>query len=217
MSDVARRTGGTRTSRRLSVAESDFSRRKNGFVTAARTLRSGILVSAPRTGIRDPEDLFVHDLAAAYDMEVRLVDTLDEMSRTATDDNLDAGFAIHRTETKGQVRLVERAFEELGREPTRRDCRVTGGLLEEKERFDASAPDEQVRNLRYLVLGIKTERIEITAYEGLLLTAETAGLRDDVTDPLADVLEQERKTLRKLQGLAGESDLETLWNELTDF
>lgn len=69
--------------------------------------------------------------------------------------------------------------------------------------------DEKLRNLQYLAMGLRIERVETTTYEGLLLTAETAGLRDDVTDPLEDLPDQELKALRKLQGFAGGSDLET--------
>lgn len=157
----------------------------------------------------------MYDLRAAYDMEVKLVDALDEMSRAATNDDLGAGFAVHRTETERQVELVEEAFEALGEEPTRRGSPLVDGLLEERAQFDASVADEELRNLRYLVVGIRTERIEIATYEGLLLTAESAGLGGEVTEPLEAILEQERKTLRKLQGLAGRSELGTLWEELT--
>ena len=158
----------------------------------------------------------MYDLQAAYDMEIKLVDALDEMSRVATNDDLAAGFALHRTETERQVRLVEDAFEALGEEPTRRDDPVVDGLLEDRERFDADVTDEELRNLRYLVVGLRTERLEIATYEGLLVMAESADFGDDVTDPLEAVLEQERKTLRKLRGLAGRSDLGTLWRRLTD-
>lgn len=173
-------------------------------------------MSASQTELRDLEAVFVYDLQAAYDMELKLVDALDELSRTATNDNLSAGFAVHRTETETQVRCVEEAFRALGEEPTRREDLVTDGLLEEIERFDARVADDELRNLHYLDAAIKTERVEISHYEGLLRTAEEAGLSNDVMAPLEGVLEQEAKTLRKLQGLAGESDLQRLWNALTD-
>lgn len=171
-------------------------------------------MSAPQTELRNPEDLFVFTLEAVYDMEVKLVDALDEMSQLATNDNLSAGFAIHRTETETQVRRVEEAFEALGKEPTRRDNRVIDGLLEERDRFDASVKDDELRNLRYLDFGIETERIEITSYEELLRIAKKIGVGEDVTTPLEDNLGQEGKTLRKLRGLAGKSTLDTLRDEL---
>lgn len=175
-----------------------------------------ILVSAPSTEIRNLKDQFAYDLAAAYDMEVKLVDDLEERSRTATNDNLSKGFAVHRTETETQADRVEEVFKALGREPTRRDDPVIDGLLEEKEQYRTRVMDDELRNLHYLNAAVETERIEITRYEGLLKTATKANLGDDVTDPLEDTLAEEKKTLRKLQGLAGGSDLETLWKKLTD-
>lgn len=171
-------------------------------------------MSTPPSELRDLEDMFVYDLAAVYDMEVKLVDALDEMSRLATNDNLSKGFAIHRTETETQVERVERTFEALGEEPTRRDDPVVDGLLEERERFDARVRNDDLRNVQYLNRAMTIERIEITRYEGLLTTAEKAGLGEDVTDPLADNLGQEEKTFRKLQGLSTGANLKSLWREL---
>lgn len=173
-------------------------------------------MSARQPEIRDPEGLFVYELEAVYDAEVKLVDALKEMSQRATNDNLSKGFAIHRSETETQVRRVEEAFEALGREPTRRDDPIVDGLLADRADFDERVADETLRNLYYLTAAAKTERIEITSYEGLLVTAKRAELEDAVTDPLRGNLEQERKTLRKLEGLAGgsESTLKALWDSL---
>ena len=167
-----------------------------------------------QTEIRDAADLFAYELEAVYDMEVKLVDALADLSRLATNDNLSKGFAIHRTETETQVRRIEETFEALGAEPTRRDNLIVDGLLEERERFDAGVTDPALRDHRYLTAAILTERLEITSYEGLLATAERAGLGDDVTDPLTDNLGQEEKTLRKLEALAGGPDLADLWKDL---
>lgn len=173
-------------------------------------------MSAPQRELRDAEDLFVYDLRAAYDMEVKLVDALDDLSRTATNDNLAKGFAVHRTETETQVRRVEAAFAALGEEPTRRESRVTDGLLAERAQFDAGTTDENLRNRYYLTAAILTERVEITSYEGLLRTAEAADLRSEVTEPLEDTLREEEKTLRKLRGLAEGSE-RGLRDRLSDF
>ncbi|WP_306061707.1 YciE/YciF ferroxidase family protein [Natronococcus wangiae] len=172
-------------------------------------------MSAHQTEIRDFEDLFVYGLEAVYDMELKLVDALDEMSETATNDNLSKGFAVHRTETETQVQSVEAAFEALGREPTRRDNRIVDGLLAEREQFDASVTGDTLLNTYYLNAAMKTERLEISSYEELLMTAEKANLGADVTEPLRGNLEQESKTLRKLQALAGGADRRTLWSRLT--
>ncbi|SEV87156.1 YciE/YciF ferroxidase family protein [Natrinema salifodinae] len=173
--------------------------------------------SPPETEIRDPAALFTYDLAAVYDMEVKLVDALADLSETATNDNLSKGFALHRTETETQVRRVEDAFDALGAEPTRRADPLVDGLIAAQAQVEGDVADAALRNRRYLTLAIQTEQIEITSYEGLLATAAKAGLGDDVTDPLAANLGQEEKTLRKLEALAGAGgpDLGRLWRRIT--
>ena len=172
-------------------------------------------MSTPHTEIRDLEDQFVYELEAVYDMEVKLVEALGELSEMATNDNLSKGFATHRDETKEHVERVEAAFRALGREPARRENLLVDALLEEKAMYDERVADEDLRNVHYMGAGMKTERIEITSYEGLLMTAKKAELGDDVTDPLEDNLDEEEKTLKKLKGMSTGSDLKTLWNKLT--
>lgn len=174
-------------------------------------------MSEPEIQLRDFEDQFVYGLRGIYDAEAKLVDALDELSRTTTDEDLEKGFALHRNETETQVQRVVAAFDALGVDPTRRTDRVVDGLFADEAEFERRVNDDDLRDRRYLSAAIRIERIEISTYEGLLATAEKAGLDDAVTDPLADTLEEERKTLRKLQGLAGEATLQRALRAATDF
>lgn len=177
--------------------------------------RGGNTMSTSQPTIQSLEDQFEYELEAVYDMERKLVEALEEMADMATNDTLSDGFDTHREETEMHVQRVEEVFEALGREPTRRDCPITDGLLEEKEQYDARVSDEDLRNLYYLGAGMKTERIEITSYEALLMTADKAGYGDEITTPLENNLKEEEQTFRKLQGLSTGSDLKTLWDKLT--
>lgn len=172
-------------------------------------------MSSSQTEIHDIEDQLVYELEAVYDMELKLVDALDEMSRNASNDNISKGFAKHRDETERHVQRVEEAFEELGRQPSRRTNAVVDALIEETEEFDRRVSDETLRDLHYLNAGMKTERIEMTAYEGLVMLAKKAKVDDDVTDPLEENLDEEEKTFKKLKGLSTGSELKSLWNRLT--
>ena len=172
-------------------------------------------MSTTQNDVRTLEDQFVYDLEAAYDMEVKLVDALDELARTASNENMSEGFQTHREETETHVRRLEEVFEALGREPNRRNNPLVDALLEEKEQFDSVSSEERLQDLHYLMAGMKTERIEMTHYEGLILLAEKAELGDDVTGPLEDNLDEEEKTFRKLQGLSTGSELKSLWKKLT--
>ena len=172
-------------------------------------------MSSTLTEINHIEEQLVYELEAIYDMELKLVDALDDMSRKAANDNISQGFQTHRDETERHVQRVEEAFEALGRQPSRRDNPVVDALIEENEQFDQRTTDDTLRDLHYLNAGMKTERIEMTAYEGAIMLARKADVDDDVTDPLDANLDEEEKTFKKLKGLSTGSELKSLWNKLT--
>lgn len=172
-------------------------------------------MSTSTSEIRDREDQFVYELRAVYDMELKLVDALTEMSETATNENLVKGFALHANETETQVQRVEAAFETLGTEPSRRESPITDALLAETAQFESVAADDHLLNRHYFDAAVTTERVEISEYEALLRMAEAANLGDAVREPLADNLAEEKKTLRKLEGLGGGLDVGAVWKALT--
>lgn len=165
--------------------------------------------------IHSMRDLFEHELRGAYHMERRLVGILDEMSKNATNDRISSGFADHRDETEEHVRRIEQAFEAIGLLAEERACPVVEALDEERRTVEESVRDEELLNLFYLGAGMKTERVEMTTYESLLMLADRLDLDDDVTDPLGDNLDSEERTFRQLQSLSTASDLKALWERLT--
>lgn len=172
-------------------------------------------MASPHTEISDLEDQFAYELAGAYEAEIALVDALDEMAASVTSDSLREAFATHSDETETHVRRAEAAFEALGRDPWRRENPIVDGLLEARAAYEDAVADDDLRNLHYLSVAMKTERIEMTSYEGLLLTAKRAGIGGDVTHPLRETLENEEQTFQTLQEIATGSDLKALWDRLT--
>lgn len=161
------------------------------------------------------DDLFEHELKGAYHMEARLVDILDEMAANATNEKVSRGFADHRDETVEHVRRLEAAFEAMGVTAEERHCPIVEALDEERRAVEEGVADESLLDLFYLGAGMKTERIEMTTYEGLLSLAERLDHGSDVTDPLEANLDSEEAAFRKLQSLSGASDLKSLWERLT--
>lgn len=160
-------------------------------------------------------DQFVHELRGAYHMEMRLVDILDEMAENATNDRISAGFADHRDETKEHVERVRDVFQALDLPPEERECSIVEALDQERRTVEESVRDRNLLNTFYLGAGIKTERIELTTYDSLLLIADKLDLRDEVTDPLLANRDSEKKTLDKLQTMSKASDLKSLWKRFT--
>lgn len=160
------------------------------------------------------EDKFIYDLEAMYYIETELVDTLKELADDAENDKLEEGFSEHRAETREHADRLEVVFNELGRELQARASPVFDGLIEERRQFLQETDDQELRDLFDLEAGIKTERLEISGYEGLLNLAKKMGYDDDVTDPLEDNLSSEKSTLRELEGLTKGSKMKSMIGQL---
>lgn len=125
-----------------------------------------------------------------------------------------AGFTDHRTETEEHVQHLERVFEQIDRQPTKREHPVFDGILQEHNTFTELISDQRLSDLYHLGAGIMIERTELTCYETLLLLAGELDFQDEVTDPLEKNLLSEQATLRQLQGLAGASMVKEMFADL---
>ena len=161
------------------------------------------------------EDLFVHDLQQAYYVEKRLVDVLGDLVDDANNDNLTQGFSDHRDETKRHVENIERVFEAIDHEPEEQPSRVLDALVEEHEEFVEQADDEHLHDLYDMQAGMKTERVEITAYQGLIMLAGKLDYPRDVSDLLEDNLSDEKSALRELEALSKGSKFKSMLGQLT--
>ena len=79
--------------------------------------------------IENLQKLFVDELKDVYDAEHQILEALPKMSEAATSPKLKRAFTEHRQETQGQVRRLEQVFRGLGKEPERKTCEGTKGLL----------------------------------------------------------------------------------------
>ncbi|MFD1562045.1 ferritin-like domain-containing protein [Haloarchaeobius amylolyticus] len=163
----------------------------------------------------DLHELFVHKLAQQYYIEQELVETLDEMARNTTNDRMSQGFADHRDETRTQVQRLEDVFAALDRPAEVRDSAVLDGLEEERREFESQIEDDELLNMVYLNAGMMTERLEMTAYEGLTTIAEQLELGNDVQQPLESNYDEEKSAFRELETLATAKDMKSLWDRLT--
>lgn len=161
------------------------------------------------------EDMFVRQLEEMYYVEERLVEVLGDLESDASNDKLGKGFADHREETREHVDRLERAFDELGRDPSRRESKVLEALVEEREAFREETTDDELRDLYDVQAGMKTERMEMTGYQGLITLADKLDYDDDVTEPLEDNLSSERSAFRELEALSKGSKLKSMISKLT--
>ena len=160
-------------------------------------------------------DLFVYELRGMYDIENELVDALGELTTETSNEDISQAFAEHRDQTRDHVARLEETFDALGETPERRDNEVINGLVAEHDKFEGIAANDDVRDMFALGAGMKSERLEITGYEGLLMLADQLNLGSDVTDPIESNVSDEKQALSNLQELAGGSKLKSLVSRLT--
>jgi ferritin-like metal-binding protein YciE len=165
--------------------------------------------------IETPRDLFEHHLKEAYYVENELVDNLAVMADEVTEEELFEDFQEHEEETQQHVERLETVFESVGVEPTMEESAVLNGLGEEKNELSSAIRDDELRNVALVGAGIKTERVEISMYEGLIQLADQLDVDDDVTDALEANLNDEKDALQKLKSRAEGSKLKQALTELT--
>ena len=159
--------------------------------------------------VQSPEELFVSGLKQTYYTEHKLLDALDELSETSTEETLKEGFEEHRAETENQIDRLEEVFEHLDESPEEMTDPVVDGLLEAHESFMDMDPSEGVMNRHNIAAGQKTEHYEIAAYDDLITLAGQLGY-DDARDLLQESLEEERQELETLSEYGEDFEVEEL-------
>jgi ferritin-like metal-binding protein YciE len=149
--------------------------------------------------MKDPRELFLHELGDVLYAERTLVKTLPKLQKEASDDELAEGFGKHLEETRQHVKNLEEAFKALGEPAKAEKCPGIEGLKKEHDEFVSNeSPSPDVLNAFLTGAGARTEHYEIAAYEGLVTMAEAMG-ENQVVRLLNKNLAQEQKALRKMQ------------------
>jgi ferritin-like metal-binding protein YciE len=149
--------------------------------------------------MRDPRELFLHELGDVLYAERTLVKSLPKLQEEASDQELALGFEEHLDETRQHVKNVERAFETLGEKPAAEKCPGIDGIKQEHDDFVAKeSPSQDVLDAFLTGAGARTEHYEIAAYEGLVTMAKAMG-ETEVVELLTQNLEQEQTALKKLK------------------
>jgi ferritin-like metal-binding protein YciE len=146
------------------------------------------------------EDLFKHELKDIYTGEHLLVDALAKLESESTDPKLAQAFAKHREETMDHIQRLETVGGFLGEDLDEEECPGIEGLIEEKAMFMKHKPSKELVQVFNIGAGQKSERYEITAYEGLIDLALKLGIHEAVQELRANLAEEEAalKTLKSL-------------------
>ena len=153
------------------------------------------------TQMKDPKELFLHELGDVLYVEQTLVKTLPKLQEEASDDELASAFSDHLAETRQHVKNVQQAFEELGETAKAETCPGIEGIKQEHDDFVADeSPSPEVLNAFLTGAAARTEHYEIAAYEGLVTMAEAMG-ETEVARLLNENLEQEKAALENVQAI----------------
>lgn len=151
------------------------------------------------------EDLLVEGLQHVYYTEQRLLDALEELESTSSQEELQQGFSEHREETQEQIERLEQVFEQIGQEPEAAEDPVIEGMIEAHEEFVDKDPSDAALNRFNIAAGQKSEHYEIAAYGNLIPLADQSGY-DEAADLLEQNMREEQETLDELSELGENFD-----------
>jgi ferritin-like metal-binding protein YciE len=152
--------------------------------------------------MREPRDLFLHELGDVLYAERVLVKALPKLQQEATDDELAQAFEDHLEQTKQHVANVVEAFKVLGETPKAEKCPGIEGIKKEHDEFvEKESPSPEVLNAFLTGAAARAEHYEIAAYEGLIIAAEAMG-ESEVAELLSENLEQEKEALKLIKAIA---------------
>lgn len=173
--------------------------RKDQDADSRRTKRSSDR-SDDGKGLSSPKELFEHELKDIYTGETLLLEALEELESESTDPDLAEAFAKHREETDGHIQRLEEVAEALDVKIEAERCPGIEGLIAEKKLFAKEKPSSDILNIYNVGAGQKSERYEITHYEGMIELAGMLGYTDAVSKLKENLAEEEAalKTLKKL-------------------
>lgn len=148
--------------------------------------------------VKTIEELFEHELEDIYYVEQNLVKTLEKLENESIDQKLKEAFSKHRQETIKQVERIEDVFAKLGLTPKKTICHGLMGLIKEKSELAKMKPTKEIREIFNITAAIKTERYEISAYEGLIKMAKMIK-RENVISLFEQNLKEETGALNTLE------------------
>src|SRR6476469_9548718 len=147
------------------------------------------------------QDLFHETLKDIYHAEKQILKALPKMAKAANSDQLRQAFEKHRTETEGQVELLEKIFEIIGKPARAKPCEAIQGLVEEGKEVMEDFKDSGALDAGLLAGAQAVEHYEISRYGTMKTWADELGLRDAVR-LLDATLQEEKKTDATLTQIA---------------
>jgi ferritin-like metal-binding protein YciE len=146
-------------------------------------------------------ELFEDTLRDVYYAENAIMKALPKMIKAADSKKLQAIFADHLAETKGQISRLEQVFEALNVKPSAKECHAIKGILEEGEELIGEKPSPVVMDAGLLAAAQAVEHYEMARYGTLRAWADQLGMTQ-AAKLLQQTLAEEKSADAQLSVLA---------------
>jgi ferritin-like metal-binding protein YciE len=146
-------------------------------------------------------DLFVHELSDTMSAEHIVLEMLGSLETETQNADVRAAVKHHQTETKQQIKNLEKVFTLLDAKPEKTTCHAAEGLKKEHDALQKEKPAPLVLEVGNLAGAAKTEHYEIASYTALIQMAKDLG-EPEIADLLKENLDQEKEMARTVESLA---------------
>ena len=148
-----------------------------------------------------PRELFLHELSDTLSAENIVVKMLATLQGETKKSDVRAALKQHESETKQQIKNLDKIFVLLGEQPEETTCHAAEGLKKEHEALKEEQPSPLVLEVGNLAGAAKTEHYEIASYSALIQMSRSLG-ETEVTKLLKENLDQEKEMARKVESFA---------------
>jgi ferritin-like metal-binding protein YciE len=120
-------------------------------------------------------DLFIDELQDAYGGEKQLIKALPKLAKAANSAQLRTAFRSHLSQTRGQVKRLDKVFKSLGEKPRAKHCEGLAGIIKEGGKVMEEGFDPEAMDAALIAAGQRAEHYEMAAYGTLVAWARIMG------------------------------------------
>jgi ferritin-like metal-binding protein YciE len=152
-------------------------------------------------------DLYIEQLKDLHSAETQLTKALPKMAKAASNPELKAAFTEHLEETKEQLVRLNKIGEKLSKPLTGHTCAAMKGLIAEGSEWMEEDAQAEVMDAGLIAAAQRVEHYEMAGYGTVHNFAQLLG-EEDAAELLAETLQEEKATDKKLTGLAKSINVE---------
>jgi len=161
-----------------------------GLPRTSEHVNRGACTMAEMDSLRE---LYVEEIKDLYSAENQILKAMPRMIKSASHPQLKRAFTKHETQTRQQVKRLERICKELDEKPTGKKCVGMEGLIQEAKDLIAEKPEPNVLDAGLISAAQHVEHYEMAGY-GTARTWARLLKYDRQADLLQQTLDEEQAT-----------------------